>query len=83
MNDRLPVNEQAPAYRQGRSDSIPISDGRSHRHQLFLRPDIAGQSSFDCWGRLNAGVLAAPVVPSEIKPKHRVVIASLIAVSVR
>lgn len=49
---------------------------------MLQAPHIRDDSSLDCWRRLNGHVAAAEVIPREVQAKHRVMIASLLAVSV-
>lgn len=70
-----PKNEQAPAYRRGRSDAMAILRCRSNRQQFFQSPLVRHKSSLDRWGCLDGHVFPAEVVEREPQRQHRIVIA--------
>ncbi len=51
--------------------------------QPFQCPLFAGDSRLNRWRGLQRGMLAAPVVPSKVQTKHRIVIAGLFGRRIR
>jgi len=72
-----------PSISQGSFGFDPISRCRSSRQQPLQRPLFAGDSRLNRWRGLQSHVLSAPVVPSEVQAEHRIVIASLLAETIR